>query len=386
MKICSPHTNTSPLPQKISQTREHLDPNAVRFRGWRGGRAHLRDATRIIKGKEQPEASWASGAWAGQGTGVGRAGHREQKPRRRRSFQHGLGRGEGLLQGRPKAAATRASPPCAGPGRGAVPGASGAAFPRGSGKEREGAGGGWRCFPASAGALPWARKGVAGRRRPRNEAAPLPEADGPGWGGEQDPPARPCPAHRRLRGSRTPPPSRSPVPGSGLFSGGGGDGVYSGQDGGRARYACAGAARYARNCSLCRSSAVRSWKKRVPRWALELILRMRNDEEHAGNDSSLGVDAWEAAPIVPPRLGGRVRAAGGDKTRCAFSARAGARQRGSKAAAYRRTLGNNSWPPLLERNMAGENITPTPLGYLQFSNLKRRQVARGVAANPCREQ
>lgn len=95
-------------------------------------------------------------ARAGNGTtvGVGRGGHREQKPWRRRSFQRGAGVGGGSLQGRPKAAATRHCPPAL-PGpwaRGTGP-SQRRRVPAGIGEGERGSGrSGWCYLPASGGA------------------------------------------------------------------------------------------------------------------------------------------------------------------------------------------------------------------------------------------
>lgn len=93
---------------------------------------------------------------------------------------------------------------------------------------------------------------------------------------------------------------------------------------------------------------------------------------------SVLLDAWEAAPTVPPWLCGRVRAAGGDKTHCAFSAATGALAAVRTQPRIPELSEITSWPPLLERNPAEENITPTSFGGLQFSNLK---LTRGAVAN-----
>lgn len=169
VKIRSPHTNTSPLPTKISQTQEHLYPNEARFRGWRGESAHLPDTTRIIKEKGQPEASWASGAWAGQGT-VRQWGW---APGTKALAPSQLPAGDWRRGGSP----TRASEgsrhpgtprlPFPGPGREGPAGARGAGSPPGSGKRERGSGRRLALLPRIG------RSGSAGGRGPGRCPGPI---------------------------------------------------------------------------------------------------------------------------------------------------------------------------------------------------------------------
>lgn len=246
------------------------------------------------------------------GLGAGSGGGEEWAPGKNKSPDAaaasspcGAAWGEGLPQGRPEAAATRALP--ARPSRG-PPGARGVPCRDWGKRERERAAAASPHRPrrrAGPGALPWARKGAAGPRRPGNGAAPLAEAN---WGGEQDPPARPCPVHRRLRGSRPPPPAvRQCRPRVCLV----------------VVVVVAAAVAFTR-AKMADESAAHA---RAPRGTLGIVVRAALQPWGAGRNgcqdersskqcacailrSMLGTivlsvfDAWEAAPTVPPRLGG----------------------------------------------------------------------------------
>lgn len=131
VRIRSPHTNTSPLPPTTSQTREHLDPNEARFPGMAGRKGASPRGDEDNKGKRAAggELGKRGLGWAGKnGTTAGWApGTKAPAPPQ---LPAGAGGGEGLLQGRPKAAATRALPArLPGPGARGPAGASGAGSP-----------------------------------------------------------------------------------------------------------------------------------------------------------------------------------------------------------------------------------------------------------------